>query len=155
MATRSKVGQPRTEQPWQSMMRRTLFVSYYDDADVHTALHMAGTEAQELMIAAVREYIERHQHPAGQIETQQRVAMEGLGMGGVKAPVFTPIQARQTIAIEQLTQIAQIAQLAQAQFDLSVPAQVAPIQAAIFAPAPASTQAAGLAALVESQLGDC
>ena len=48
---------------------------------MHTALTMAGTAAQELMIAAVAEYIVRHQHPAGDAAHQRQVAMAGLGMG--------------------------------------------------------------------------
>lgn len=76
-----KPGKPRVEHEWASTLRRVLFVSYADHAAVHTALHMAGTAAQDMIVAAMAEYIARHQHPACTTQCQQQVAMAGLGIG--------------------------------------------------------------------------
>ncbi len=94
MATeKSGRGRPRLAQKWESMMRYNLFLSFASDPDVHTALHLAGSSAPDLLIVALREYIERHAHPAGQSDVQARTALAGLGMSGigqVSVPAIEP-----------------------------------------------------------------
>lgn len=90
-------GRPRQAKKWESTMRYDLFLSFSTNPDVHTALHMAGAEAPDLLITAMREYIERHGHPAGRTEVQTQAAMAGLGMAGQEAPVG-PRQAPVTVS---------------------------------------------------------
>jgi hypothetical protein len=75
-----KKGRPRIAKKWASVMRHDLVVDFSVDKDVHTALHLAGSGALDLIIDAVREYIVLHQHPGGDPALQAQAAMEGLGL---------------------------------------------------------------------------
>jgi hypothetical protein len=75
-----KKGRPRIAKKWASVMRHDLVVDFSVDKDVHTALHLAGSGALDLIIDAVREYIAVHQHPGGDPALQAQAAMEGLGL---------------------------------------------------------------------------
>ncbi len=75
-----KKGRPRIAKRWASVMRHDLVVDFSVDKDVHTALHLAGSGALDLIIDAVREYIVLHQHPGGDPALQAQAAMEGLGL---------------------------------------------------------------------------
>ncbi len=79
-------------------MRHNFFVSFALDRDVHTALHLAGAQSADLIMLAVREYIERHDHPAGLLDVQMQAAIDGLGIqapvvGARAAPVLAPVSA--------------------------------------------------------------
>ncbi len=79
-------------------MRHNFFVSYALDRDVHTALHLAGAQSTDLIMQAVREYIVKHDHPAGSLDVQMQAAIDGLGIQGPvvsarAAPVPAPVSA--------------------------------------------------------------
>lgn len=86
----NKGGRPKAAQAWASTMRHNLFVSYAENRDVHTALFLAGADATDLIFIAVREYIVRHGHPAGDPAVQRQTAIDGLGIERA-APVQRPV----------------------------------------------------------------
>jgi hypothetical protein len=67
-------------------MRYTLFVSFGADRDVHTALFQAGINAQDLVIAAVREYVANHNLPAGDPAIQKQIVDTALHGGRLDVP---------------------------------------------------------------------
>lgn len=140
-------GRPRLVPQWASTMRYSLVVSYAANKDVHTALHMAGAQATELVNIAVREYLIKHGHPAALPDVQARIAAAGLGMGvELISNVSTQFMGDQT-AIQPLPPIEQQQQ------------PVAPVAVAVAAPAPVAvvmavappTQAAVVAPIVNAE----
>lgn len=94
MLKKPAVGRPRVQKRWASMMRYVLLLDYTANSDVHTALHMAGVDAPELIKLAVHEYIVNHNHPAGLVDVQANAVAMGLGLGLVGAtaiPQYKPL----------------------------------------------------------------
>lgn len=74
------MGRPRIAPTWERKMHYRLTVVLERERDVHTALFEAGEGAPELIIAAVRHYLEHTQSPALDTKYQNEVIARALSL---------------------------------------------------------------------------
>jgi hypothetical protein len=73
-------GRPRKAGPWLQKATYQFAVDFQTHKDVHTLLHMSGTGYREVVIEALRLYIQTNKHPAGTSEQQNAVVSKALNL---------------------------------------------------------------------------
>jgi hypothetical protein len=69
-------GRPGEEKPWDTILRHHLSINFVKEPDIHTLLFVSGPEINSILRMALRDFMDKHQHPARNAAFRQKVFLE-------------------------------------------------------------------------------
>jgi hypothetical protein len=92
-------GRPGEEKPWDTILRHQLSTSFVKEPDIHTLLFVSGPEISSILRMALRDYMEKYQHPARTQSFRQKVFLEASSaMAGGASPRFSQLPSSGAVA---------------------------------------------------------
>jgi hypothetical protein len=85
-------GRPGEEKSWDTILRHHLSISFVKEPDIHTLLFVSGPEINSILRMALREFMDKHQHPARNPAFRQKVFLEASSaIAGGGSPRFNQL----------------------------------------------------------------
>jgi hypothetical protein len=69
-------GRPGEEKSWDMNLRHQLSISFVKEPDIHTLIFVSGTEINSILRTALRDFMDKHKHPASNHAFRQKVFLE-------------------------------------------------------------------------------
>lgn len=69
-------GRPGEEKAWDMNLRHQLSVNFVKEPDIHTLLFVSGPEINSILRTALRDFMDKHKHPASNHAFRQKVFLE-------------------------------------------------------------------------------
>lgn len=69
-------GRPGEEKAWDMKLRHQLSINFVKEPDIHTLLFVSGPEINSILRTALRDFMDKHKHPASNHAFRQKVFLE-------------------------------------------------------------------------------